>query len=70
MDLFFKTINVSWFSVYSDKQEVRVKLQRIQPGTRWEQARIRVIDTLSAFYVENLEPQVHDTFTRLMDDLK
>jgi len=49
--------------------KVKVKLQRIPPGTKWKQAKIDVIDSLSAFYVENLDPKVHEKFTRMLEDL-
>jgi hypothetical protein len=50
--------------------KVKVKLQRIPPGSKWKQAKIDVIDSLSAFYVENLDPNVHVRFARMLDDLQ
>lgn len=50
--------------------KVKVKLQRIPPGTKWKQAKIDVIDSLSAFYVENLDPKVHDPFARMLSRLQ
>ncbi|CAF1581883.1 unnamed protein product [Rotaria sp. Silwood1] len=49
--------------------KVHVKLQRIPPGTKWKQAKIDVIDSLSAFYVENLDPKVHEKFNHMLEDL-
>ncbi|CAF1117387.1 unnamed protein product [Rotaria sordida] len=49
--------------------KVQVKLQRIPPGTKWKQAKVDVIDSLSAFYVENLDPKVRDKFAHMLDDL-
>ena len=48
----------------------KVKLQRVPPGTRWKQARIDIIDSLSGFYVGNLDPKVHDKFLQMQDDLQ
>ncbi|CAF3758570.1 unnamed protein product [Adineta steineri] len=47
----------------------KVRLQRIPPGTKWSQAKIDIIDSLSAFYVENLDPKVHDKFAQMQHDL-
>ncbi|CAF0725573.1 unnamed protein product [Adineta steineri] len=48
----------------------KVRLQRIPPGTKWSQAKIDIIDSLSAFYVENLDPKVHDKFAQMQHDLQ
>ncbi|CAF3729709.1 unnamed protein product [Rotaria sp. Silwood1] len=45
----------------------KVKLQRIPPGTKWKQAKIDIIDSLSGFYVENLDPKVYERFKRYRD---
>ncbi len=50
--------------------KVKVKLQRIPHGTKWKQAKIDVIDSLSGFYVENLDPKIHEKFLRMLDDLQ
>lgn len=47
-----------------------MKLERIPPGTRWRQARIDIIDSLSAFYVENLDRKVHDKRVQMSDALE
>ncbi|CAF3186143.1 unnamed protein product [Rotaria sp. Silwood2] len=49
--------------------KVQVKLQRIPPGTKWKEAKIDVIDSLSAFYVENLDEKVHEKFIHMLEDL-
>ncbi|CAF4356787.1 unnamed protein product, partial [Adineta steineri] len=49
--------------------KVKVKLQRIAPGTKWKQAKIDVIDSLSAFYVENLDDKVHGRFHCMVENL-
>ncbi|CAF2263538.1 unnamed protein product [Rotaria magnacalcarata] len=49
--------------------KAQVKLQRIPPGTRWPQAKIDVIDSLSAFYVENYDPKVRENFERMLEGL-
>ncbi len=51
-------------------EKLKVKLQRIPPGTKWKQAKIDVIDSLFAFYVENLDPKVHDKFNRMLEELQ
>jgi hypothetical protein len=48
----------------------KVKLQRIPPGTKWKQAKIDIIDSLSGFYVGNLEPKVHEKFLQMQDELQ
>lgn len=58
------------FFSFNIGEKTKVKLQRIAPGTKWKQAKIEVIDSLSAFYVENLDPKVHDKFYRMLEDLK
>lgn len=50
--------------------KVEVKLQRIPYGTKWKQAHIEVIDSLSAFYVINADPKVQDKFRKMLSDLK
>jgi hypothetical protein len=57
------------FSFYLEGK-VKVKLQRIPPGTKWKQAKIDVIDSLSAFYVENLDPKVRQKFSTMLEDLQ
>ncbi|CAF3518390.1 unnamed protein product [Rotaria socialis] len=49
--------------------KVQVKLQRIPPGTKWPQAKIDVVDSLSAFYVENCDPKVRESFERMLENL-
>ncbi len=49
---------------------MEVKLQRIPPGTKWKKAKIDVIDSLSAFYVENLDPRVRESFLAMLEDLQ
>lgn len=51
------------------QEKTKVKLQRIVPGTKWKQAKIEVIDSLSAFYVENRDPKIHDLFTDMFNEL-
>jgi hypothetical protein len=48
----------------------KIKLQRIPPGTTWKQAKIDIIDSLSGFYVGNLEPRVHEKFLQMQDELQ
>jgi len=50
--------------------KVKVKLQRISPGTKWKNAKIDVIDSLSAFYVQNLDSKVNDKFYHMLDSLQ
>jgi len=52
------------------EEKAKVKLQRIEPGTKWRQAKIEVVDTLSAFYVENLDPKIHEKFEQMFTDLQ
>ncbi|CAF3645620.1 unnamed protein product [Rotaria sp. Silwood1] len=47
----------------------KVKLQRIPPGTKWKQAKIDIIDSLSGFYVENLDPKVYERFSQMQNEL-
>ena len=47
-----------------------IKLQRIPPGTKWRSAKIDIIDTLSGFYVANLDQKVHEDFLRMQDELQ
>jgi hypothetical protein len=56
--------------IFNIGDKVKVKLQRIPPGTKWKQAKIDVIDSLFAFYAENLDPVVHKKFTLMLDDLQ
>ena len=60
------------FLIYSVHLEtkVKVKMQRIRPGVVWNSARIDIIDSLSAFYVENLDPQVHLKYTTMFEELQ
>lgn len=50
--------------------KVRVKLQRIRPGVRWPSARIDIIDSLSAFYVENRDPRIYSKYETMSEDLQ
>ena len=50
--------------------KVKVKLQRIPPGTKWKQAKIDIVDSLFAFYVANYDPKVHDKFSAMLEDLQ
>ncbi|CAF1633629.1 unnamed protein product [Adineta ricciae] len=51
------------------RDKVKVKLQRIPPDTVWKQAKIDVIDSLSAFYVENHDPRVREVFDDMLENL-
>jgi hypothetical protein len=51
------------------RKKEKIKLQRIPPGTKWKQAKIDIIDSLSGFYVGNLDPKVHDKFLRMQEEL-
>jgi hypothetical protein len=48
----------------------KVKLQRIPPGTKWKQAKIDIIDSLSGFYVGNLDQKVQEKFLEMQDELQ
>jgi hypothetical protein len=48
----------------------KIKLQRIPPGTKWKQAKIDIIDSLSGFYVGNLDSKVHENFLRMQEELQ
>ncbi|UJR14741.1 hypothetical protein I4U23_001732 [Adineta vaga] len=47
----------------------KIKLQRIIPGTKWLQAKIDIIDSLSGFYVENLDPKINGKFHQMQIQL-
>ncbi|CAF0819045.1 unnamed protein product [Adineta ricciae] len=47
----------------------KVKLQRISSGTIWFPAKIEIIDTLSGFYVENLDRNVNKRFSQMQNQL-
>ena len=47
-----------------------MKLQRIQPGTIWKQARITDVDSLSGFCVQNWDKTVKDRFERFVQELQ
>jgi hypothetical protein len=55
---------------FNTGNKVKIKLQRILPGTKWKQAKIDIVDSLSGFYVENLDPKVHEKFSQMQDDLQ
>ncbi|UJR31993.1 hypothetical protein I4U23_019463 [Adineta vaga] len=55
--------------MYQSMEAIKVKLQRIQSGTKWKKAKIDVIDSLSAFYAENHEEGVRARFDRMLEDL-
>jgi len=48
----------------------KVKLQRIPFGTIWKQAKIDIIDSLSGFYVGNLDPKFHGKFVQMQNELQ
>ena len=48
----------------------KIKLQRIPPGTKWKQAKIDIIDSLSGFYVANLDEKVQENFLQMQDELE
>jgi len=48
----------------------KIKLQRIPPGTKWKQAKIDIIDSLSGFYVENFDAKVHENFRQMQRELQ
>ena len=65
---FFKSSSSFLSCRLADK--VKVKLQRIPPGTVWKTAKIDVIDSLSAFYVENHDPKVRGVFDDMLENLQ
>lgn len=48
----------------------KIPLQRIPAGTKWKQARIDIIDSLSGFYVGNLDQRVQEDFLQMQDELE
>ncbi|CAF1418182.1 unnamed protein product [Rotaria magnacalcarata] len=60
-------------SNYKMHQQIRakekLKLQRIPSGTKWKEAKIDIIDSLSGFYVENLDAKVCEKFSQMQTEL-
>ncbi|CAF4572589.1 unnamed protein product [Rotaria sp. Silwood2] len=54
---------------YVPRGKEKIKLQRIPAGIKWKQAKIDIIDSLSGFYVENLDSKVYDRFIQMQNEL-
>ncbi|CAF0979808.1 unnamed protein product [Didymodactylos carnosus] len=49
--------------------KTRIKMQVIQPGTVWHNAEIQIVDHPSAFFVQNMKPQIEEQFRLMAHDM-
>lgn len=67
--LWYKLNLIEIFVLFIGTKE-KVKLQRIPPSTKWKQAKIEIVDSLSGFYVQNLDKKVYDKFQQMEEELR